>query len=164
VKPKRLIALFLALSLATLSGCGGRGEEASTPAGEPTEGTRPEQTEATTEAVHSDCSEEELAAAAVLAVSMAYPDFALSGIYVRGGAGAYVLFSSGGRERAVESLPLAGERTQSGTRDISTAGIGCATFDEVSPADLPTGELRELTLEDLEAELAQAMLVSIYER
>ena len=33
-----------------------------------------------------------------------------------------------------------------------------------SPADLPTGELRELTLEDLEAELAQAMLVSIYER
>lgn len=112
-----------------------------------------------------------LASAMVLALSMEYPDFELTGIYAASAtaldqradsSGAYIFFRSGGTDMAVESLPLAAERTETGTRDISAMALGFASFDEVSPADVPLDTMTELTMEALEETLSQSLLVSLY--
>lgn len=112
-----------------------------------------------------------LAAAMLMGISMEYPDFELTGIYVASGTsledkmnsqGAYILFTSGGEAMAVHSVPTNGERSAAGTRDLSTETLGFATFDSVDPASVDTKSMKQLAVEDLSELIAQSLLVSVY--
>lgn len=112
-----------------------------------------------------------LAAAMVMGVSMEYPEFDLQGIYIASettiedkmeSAGSYIIFTSGGETLAVHSVPLNGERSASGTRDISTETLGFATFDLVDADSVDTASMKEIRIEDMGELIAQSLLVSIY--
>lgn len=112
-----------------------------------------------------------LAAAAVICVSIEYPDFQLEGIYASASTaladkfssdGVSILFVSGGQRMAIHANALEGERTEPGTRDISTEVIGYASFDSVDPQGIDTASMDQIHPEELEDLIAQSLLVSIY--
>ena len=112
-----------------------------------------------------------LAAAQIVCVSMAYPDFQLEGVYAASATsledkfssdGAYIIFTSGGSRIAIHSKAREGERADAGTVDISTEVIGYATFDKVDPNSVDVSAMDELKLEDLSELISQSLLVSIY--
>lgn len=112
-----------------------------------------------------------LASAVILGVSIEYPDFELKGIYTgsctelaasQSSEGVYVIFSSGGTELAVHSMPLEQERTTPGTIDIGTMNMGMATFDAVEPELVLAEELEAYSMEELEQTIAQTMQFSLY--
>lgn len=112
-----------------------------------------------------------LASAMVFGLSMEYPDFQLNGIYAASSTaienkndslGVCILFQSAGTQLAVESKPLSTERTQAGSRDLSTALLGYASFDEIDPASITFSEMKELAMDDLEQTMSQSLLVSLY--
>jgi hypothetical protein len=112
-----------------------------------------------------------LAAAAVICVSIEYPDFQLEGIYASSSTaladkfssdGVSILFVSGGQRMAIHANALEGERTEPGTRDISTEVIGYASFDSVDPQRIDTASMDQIHPEELEDLIAQSLLVSIY--
>lgn len=112
-----------------------------------------------------------LAAAMLIGVSMEYPDFEFGGLYTSSATaledkfssqGVYLLFTSAGESLALHSIPLEAERTQSGTRDISTQNLGFASFDLVEPSFVDTESMTELKLESMSELIAQSLLVSVY--
>lgn len=115
--------------------------------------------------------EEWLSAAAVIGVSMNYPDFEIQGIYApeqtaltdkMNSDGVYVLFTSGGKSLAVHCYPLEAERKTAGTTDLSTQNLGFNAFDLVDPALVDTASMRSYTIEELNDLIAQSLLVSLY--
>lgn len=131
----------------------------------------PTQPVATVPQQKGDSYEHWLSAGMLIGVSMQYPDFALQGIYLTGetamadkmaSGGAYILFTSGGQSMAIHSAPLAAERKTPGTTDLSTQAIGYATFDVVKPSAVNTGTLIPVEIGDLEALIAQSLLVTLY--
>lgn len=112
-----------------------------------------------------------LAAALVVGVSMEYPDFIPDGIYSASATsleerfssdGVYVVFVSNGSIMAIHSKPISGERSEAGTKDISSETIGFATFDLVDPAGINVDSMDRIALEDLGELIAQSLLISIY--
>lgn len=112
-----------------------------------------------------------LSAAMVMAVSLEYPQFELVGVWAAsateisesaGSDGAFVLIRVNGREVLIHSRPLSGERSQAGTRDLYTAQLGFATFDEVERSSVDLSKLKELKLEQLSDMIAQSLLVTLY--
>ncbi|MBQ8830094.1 MAG: hypothetical protein IJ017_00660 [Oscillospiraceae bacterium] len=115
--------------------------------------------------------EQWLAATMVVCISMEYPDFELDGIYTASETsfenkfssdGTYIVFTSGGKTMAVHSVALSGERTASGTRDISSQTLGFATFDVVSPSSVNTSSMTEISVDDLDELIEQSLLISVY--
>lgn len=113
-----------------------------------------------------------LAATMLVCVSMEYPDFQLEGIYAASSTaledamdskGAYIFFTSGGLQLAFHSMPLAEERTEAGTKDISSQTLGFATYDLVSASAVDTASLTEIKVDDLGELISQSVLVSIYQ-
>lgn len=114
-----------------------------------------------------------LAAAAVVAVSMEYPDFELESIYLASATGlddrleskgVYITFKSGGESLCIHSVPIVAERTAAGTRDISSETVGFATFDCVSPSSVGISSMTEAELDDLGELISLSLLVSVYSR
>lgn len=112
-----------------------------------------------------------LSAAMVMAVSLEYPRFELVGIWAASAtelsqaadsAGAFVLIRVDGREVLLHSRPLSGERSRAGTRDLYTAQLGFATFDEVDALSVDLSRLREFSVEDISDMIAQSLLVTLY--
>lgn len=112
-----------------------------------------------------------LSAAMVMAVSLEYPQFELEGVWAASAtelsesansAGAFLLIRVNGREVLIHSRPLSGERSQTGTRDLYTAQLGFATFDEVDRSSVDLSKLKELKLEQLSDMIAQSLLVTLY--
>lgn len=112
-----------------------------------------------------------LAAALVVGVSMEYPDFIPDGIYAASATGleekftsdgVYIVFMSGGSMMGIHAKPLQQERTEAGTKDISTHSIGFATFDQIDPASINVDSMERIELEDLGELIAQSLLISIY--
>lgn len=117
--------------------------------------------------------EQWLAAGMVLAVSMEYPDFEIRGIYIASKTaqyqkmlsdGAYILFTSGGEEILIQSLPLEEERSEAGTSDLYTMDLGFATFDRVAADSVDLDAMTRLQLADLTEMIQQTMLPSLYSR
>ena len=112
-----------------------------------------------------------LASALVVAVSMEYPDFIPDQIYSASSTsleekfssdGVYIVFSSNGATKAIHSKPISGERSEAGTKDISSETIGFATFDFVDPSNINVDSMHRIALEDLGELIAQSLLISIY--
>jgi len=112
-----------------------------------------------------------LAAAAVVGVSMEYPDFELRGIYLASATslenradskGAVIVFASGGEEKAIHAVPVSAERNTAGTRDISSEVVGFATFDEVSAASVDVSAMTEVDVDELGELIGQSLLISVY--
>lgn len=144
----------------------------TTPAQTEPEYTEPVYTDPTAPIADLEGSYEHwLSAAMVMAVSLEYPRFELVGIWAASAteiseaassAGAYVLIRVGGQDVLIHSRPLKAERTQSGTRDLFTAQLGFATFDEVDPAKVDLSKLKEFSVEDISDMIAQSLLVTLY--
>lgn len=116
--------------------------------------------------------EQWLAASMVVAISMYYTDFEITGIYLTGenavenknlSQGVFLSFVSNGSEVTVCSMPLEDERTVEGTLDIGTADLGLATFDVVEGVADSVGDYRKVEVEDLGDLISQSLLVTIYE-
>lgn len=112
-----------------------------------------------------------LSAAMVMAVSLEYPQFELVGVWAAsateisesaGSDGVFLLIRVNGREVLIHSRPLSGERSQTGTRDLYTAQLGFATFDEVERSSVDLSKLKEFRLEQLSDMIAQSLLVTLY--
>jgi hypothetical protein len=112
-----------------------------------------------------------LSAAMVVGLSMEYPDFVLTGIYTasetalenkKSSEGVYIFFTSGGKTQGLYGVALERERTESGTRDISTNTVGFATFDLVEPESVDVSAMKQIFLEEIGELIAQSVLVSIY--
>lgn len=112
-----------------------------------------------------------LCAGMVVGLSMEYPDFTPQAIYVTGetaledrmsSGGAVILFTSGGRELALRSVPLEEGRKTPGTMDLSTHTLGFATFDVVTADSVNTAGMEKVALEDLTELIEQSLLVSLY--
>lgn len=112
-----------------------------------------------------------LAAAMVIGISMEYPDFEIQGIYIASetqtankfdSEGAYVVFSSGGENFAIQSKPLEAERTQAGTVDLYTGDLGFSTFDKVSVEQMDLSAMEAVEAEELNELIGQSILVSLY--
>lgn len=142
---------------------------------EPAEPSQPTATEKPTDLPQRAEAEYEewLAAAMIISVSMEYPDFELNGIYTPSATslseksdseGVYLEFTSGGETMIVHSAALSGERTESGTSDISTELLGFASFDVLQAGSVNTAEMNQIPLNDLEELINQSLLVSIHTR
>ena len=112
-----------------------------------------------------------LASAALLGLSLEYPDFELDGIYALSATsleekaaskGVYLCFRSGGTDRAIHCAPLEGERSTAGSVDLSSKVTGFATFDQVEPSELALEGAVEFQTEQLEDTIARSELVSLY--
>lgn len=143
-----------------------------------TQPSEPDETEATETsnpgeiAQKADAEYEKwLAAAVVVGVSMEYPDFIPDAIYCASKTsldekdssdGVYFVFASNGATVAIHSKPISAERSEAGTKDISSETIGFATFDLVDPAGIHVDSMDPIALEDLGELIAQSLLISIY--
>ena len=116
--------------------------------------------------------ERRLAAAALVAVSMQYPDFALTEICLTKESGmekhsesgsVYVFFTSEGDAVCIHCVPLSAEREEFGTMDLYTKDLGFATFDEMTDAPADTSAFIKVTADELSGLIEQALLVSVYE-
>lgn len=117
--------------------------------------------------------EQWLSAAMFLLLPREYPDFQLQGIYTASNTeisqssqslGAYIVFTSGGREIWIHSLPLTQPRTEAGVTDLYTAQLGHATFDRVEPGSVDLSALEQQNLEDLALLVDFSMLVTLHSR
>lgn len=113
-----------------------------------------------------------LAAGMVTAISMEYQEFEIEGIYLasetelnrfKDSQGAYVIFTSGGVERAIYSKPLDEERNEGGTKDLYTRNLGFATFDNVAADSINREQFQSIELGEIQELISQSVLVSIYE-
>lgn len=184
---KRLSALLAAmLVLTTLAACGETLVEPEQTTTAPVQTTAPAQTTAPQEttlpaqtdppAVYETLPdiqasyEQWLAGAMVVAATMEYPEYLPVSAYTLtetqlenklDSSGVFLVISDGVQELILHSTPLAAERDTAGTRDLSTAQLGYATFDMVvmSPSDL--GGLKEMSMDELMEMSIYAMLVSV---
>lgn len=113
-----------------------------------------------------------LAAGMVTAISMEYQEFEIEGIYLasetelnrfKDSQGAYVIFTSGGVERAIYSKPLDEERNEGGTKDLYTRNLGFATFDNVAADSINREQFQSIELGEIQELISQSVLISIYE-
>lgn len=116
--------------------------------------------------------EEALAANAVAAVYMLYPEFEMKGVYLTGetlisnkkdSAGVYVVFEQDGKQMTVHSAPLDDERTKNGTVDVYTIDLGYSTFDLVDSKSVDETTMKKMDLEKLNELIKQTVLVTVYE-
>ena len=114
-----------------------------------------------------------LAAAMVVGISMEYPEFEIAGIYTssetplsekRNSDGVYIVLTNGAQNMVLHSMPLDGERTVSGTKDISSQVLGFASFDLVDPASVKTDSMMQIEMEELTELISPSLLISIYPR
>lgn len=112
-----------------------------------------------------------LASAAMLGLSLEYPDFELDGIYALSATslaekaeskGVYLRFRSGGADCAIHCVPLEGERSEEGSVDLSSKAAGFATFDLMEPAGFSLEGAIEFRPEQLKDTIARSELVSLY--
>ncbi len=117
--------------------------------------------------------EQWLAAGMVMVLPLEYPDFTDLQIYAPGetkladkqqSAGIYLQFTSGGEQVILHVTPLEAERSQLGTRDLSTMQTGFAAIDTVSGEDPDFASMKQLTLESLSEHIQQVMLPAVYQR
>lgn len=117
--------------------------------------------------------EQWLAAGMVMIVPLEYPDFEDLQIYAPGetkladkqqSAGIYLQFTSDGEQVILHVTPLEAERTQQGTRDLSTTQTGFAAIDVVSGEKPDFASMKQLTLESLSEHIQQVMLPAVYQR
>lgn len=113
-----------------------------------------------------------LAAGMVVGVSLQYPEFEFTGIYLASESeldnsdeskGAYVVFECGGEEIALHSKPMEGERTEAGTKDLYTEELGFATFDEIALENIEKDECIAIEMDELSELIRQSVLVTVYE-
>lgn len=113
-----------------------------------------------------------LAAGMIVGISLQYPEYEFTGIYLASDSGmenygdsngAYIVFECGGEEIAIHSKPLKEERTESGTKDLYTKDLGFATFNEVDADNIDVEDCESVEMEELTELIDQSMLVSIYE-
>ena len=113
-----------------------------------------------------------LAAGMVTAISMEYQEFEIEGIYLasetelnrfKDSQGAYVIFTSGGVERAIYSKPMDEERNEVGTKDLYTRNLGFATFDNIAVDSINREQFQSIELGEIQELISQSVLVSIYE-
>lgn len=111
-----------------------------------------------------------LSAAVLTGISIEYPAFEPKDFYESGetdpddktsSAGVYVTFTVDGQDKCIYSKPLETERTVAGTKDISSEVIGFATFDEVSPSDIPE-EFSIVEIENMDELITQSTKVAVY--
>ncbi len=109
------------------------------------------------------------AAGMLMLLPLEYPDFADLEIYVTGetaladrmeSKGVYLKFTSGGAQVILHAAPLAAERKEPGTRDMTSKQTGFATMDVVTGVDLSQYTL--LTLDSLNDHIRQVTLPSMY--
>lgn len=112
-----------------------------------------------------------LAAAMIICVSMEYPDFEPEGVYAASSTamedkfdseGVYIAFTSGGERIVIHSKALEGERSATGTTDISSEAIGFASFDRVDPSSVDFSAMVEFVLDDMNDLISKSILVTIY--
>lgn len=117
--------------------------------------------------------EQWLAAGMVMVLPLEYPDFAQLEIYApkqtaladkQESEGVYLRFTSGGEQVVLHAAPLEAERTEAGTRDMSTMQTGYATLDAVSGEGLDFTAMEQFTPESLSGHIAQVLLPSVYQR
>lgn len=115
--------------------------------------------------------EEWLASAALIGMTMQYPDFEQEEIYLASetelddhskSKGVYIIFEIEGEKRALSVQPLNEERSEAGTNDLYTSDLGYATFDEIKAKDVKTKEMTKVEVDDLTEEIEQSILVTIY--
>lgn len=113
-----------------------------------------------------------LAAGMVAAVSMQYPDFEVSEIYLASSVeineksksqGVYIVFHTDSQTIALHSEPLENERTEEGSVDLYTRDLGFATFDKVNIEEIDVSGFDTVSMESLEDRISQSVLVSVYE-
>ena len=159
---RSLLAALLILSMLGLSGC--RRQPAEHPGSDILSST---ETSVQTEPEY----ELWLASAALLGLSLEYPDFELDGIYALSATsleekaaskGVYLCFRSGGADHAIHCAPLEGERSTEGSVDLSSKATGFATFDPVELSELALDGAVEFRTEQLEDTIARSELVSLY--
>ena len=116
--------------------------------------------------------EEWLAAGAVTAFSLYYPDFEFEEILFvsetelnvrRESKGVYICFVTGGEKVVIHSKPLDKERTKAGTVDLYSQDLGFATFDTVDAGGIKDGDYESIGVKQLDTLISQSMLVSLYE-
>lgn len=114
--------------------------------------------------------EDWLSAAVLTAISMEHPAFEPGEFYRAGdtelgngsaSAGVYITFSADGEAKCIHAVPLDGERSAGGTKDVYTDVIGFASFDEVSPSEIP-GEFYVEEIEGINELITQSTSVSLY--
>lgn len=115
--------------------------------------------------------EEWLASAALIGMTMQYPDFEQEEIYLASetelddhskSKGVYIIFESEGEKIALSVQPLDEERSEAGTNDLYTSDLGYATFDEIKAKDVKTKKMTKVEVDDLTEEIEQSILVTIY--
>ena len=105
-----------------------------------------------------------LAAGVVVGVSLQYPEFEFTGIYLAPeNESVYVVFECGGEEIAIHSKPIEEERTEAGTKDLYTEDLGYASFDEVDVESIAKDECETVEIDELSELISQSMLVTVYE-
>lgn len=113
-----------------------------------------------------------LAAGMIVGISLHYPEYEFTGIYLASDSemgnsvdsnGVYIVFECEGEEIAIHSKPLKEERTESGTRDLYTKDLGFATFNEIDAGNIKVEDCEPVSMEELTELIGQSMLVSIYE-
>lgn len=113
-----------------------------------------------------------LVAGMVVGISLQYPEFEFTEIYLASetemgnpgeSKGAYVVFNCGGEEIALHSKPIEKERTEAGTKDLYTEELGFATFDEVNPSSIAKDECVSVEMDELSELISQSVLVTVYE-
>lgn len=113
-----------------------------------------------------------LAAEVIIAISMQFSDFEFTDIYLTGetkiedytkSEGVYVFLITEGEQIAMHSMPLTTERNESGTTDIYTEALGFATFDRIDRNSVDISGMKKVEIEELEEEISQSVLVSVYE-
>ena len=114
-----------------------------------------------------------LAATMVVAVSIEYPGFEDIQIYTESSTslenkaeskGVYALVQENGKVIAVHSKPIPNERSEEGTKDISSQTLGFATFDPIEASKMNPDAMTKIELTELEELIKQSLLVSIYSR
>lgn len=112
-----------------------------------------------------------LAATMIVAVSMEYPGFEDIQIYTESSTtlenkaesnGVYALFTESGTTMAIHSKAIPDERSEKGTKDISSQALGFATFDQIDAGQINRNAMTEIELVELEELIKQSLLVSVY--
>lgn len=76
-------------------------------------------------------------------------------------AGVYVTFSVDGEAMCIHAIPLDGERSDIGTKDVYSEAVGFVTFEEVDPAAIPE-EFSAVDVENMDELITQSTRVAVY--
>ena len=125
-----------------------------------------EETERTVELTEQEDAEYEewLAATVIVAISMEYPEFTDIQVYKAENQDVYAFFKVNDELTVIHSEKIDGERSESGTRDISSQTLGFATFDIIDANEVNRDNMTEIEIDELRELISQSMLVSIYSR